>query len=254
MMLIEAHDGNQLFVKTYGSNTNKSIIFSNSLGADHSMWQAQIEALSERYHIITYDTRGHGQSTDKYGPWTIADLGKDVISILNYLRVPKTIFCGLSMGGITGLWLALHYPQLFERFFICNTSALVGIPENWLNRKNKVLEDGLTDIAKTAGERWFTSTFLNANPEVMPNLAKKMLAGSSQGYANCCDILAKTDLRQEISRISSNITIIAGELDQVTTVKDAQYMHSQIINSNLIILPCSHISNIEQADRFNTLF
>lgn len=253
-MFIHTHDENQLFVQTFGSDKNETIIFCNSLGTNFSMWEKQIQALSSRYHIIAYDTRGHGQSTSLHAPWSLQDLGKDVITLLNHFHIEQAIFCGISMGGITGQWLAIHYPNRFKKFIICNTAAKLGSQASWEERRDLVLAEGLDSIARTAGTRWFTSSFIDNNPECLNELTTRMLLGDPKGYSYCCEILAKADLRSEIASIQANVIVVAGEFDPVTTISDAEFIHHQIKQSKLVILPCSHISNIEQAEAFNQLF
>lgn len=240
----------QINYQTFGHNHQPALIFSNSLGTQFSMWKAQVEALKKQFYIICYDTRGHGESTAPTGPYTLEQLGQDVIHLMDHLEIEKADFCGISMGGLTGQWLAIHYPERFKHIVVCNTAAKIGQESAWNERAKLVREQGLEPIASTAASRWFTEPFIQSNTAVIAKLSNDLGAGSPEGYASCCEALAKADLTTEISQIRVPMLVIAGTLDPVTTVADGQYLVNQIRNSALFEIEASHISNIEQAHVF----
>lgn len=237
--------------QTFGQATKPAIIFSNSLGTNYRMWQAQIDFFQQDHFVICYDTRGHGDSSTPQGPYTLQQLGQDVLNLLDHLKVEKAAFCGISMGGLTGQWLAIHSPTRFHHILIANTAAKIGQEQAWLDRANLVREQGLNTIASTAASRWFTECFIQSHPTVVTSLSNDLGAGSPEGYASCCEALAKADLRTEIESIEVPMLIIAGTQDPVTTVEDATAMQQKIPHSQLYCINASHISNIEQADDFN---
>lgn len=236
---------------TFGESSNPALIFSNSLGTNYHMWQPQIDALQNDYFIICYDTRGHGKSSAPTGPYSFDQLGQDVINLLDYLNIDKAFFCGISMGGMTGQWLAIHYPNRFYHFMLCNTAAKIGNEAAWAERAQLVREQGLDPIAATAASRWFTADFIDHYPDVVKALSGALAAGSSEGYASCCEALAIADTRSQLPDIHAAITVLAGSQDPVTTVADGQYMVERIPNATLATIDASHISNIEQPDAFN---
>lgn len=242
----------QINYQTFGDSKNPAIVFSNSLGTNYSMWQAQIEHFQKHYYVICYDTRGHGQSTAPQGPYHLEQLGQDVIALLDHLGVQLASFCGISMGGLTGQWLAVHYPQRFHRVIVCNTAAKIGIETAWLDRAKLVREQGLAQIAATAASRWFTESFIQSQAATVELLSQHLAAGSAEGYASCCEALAKADLREDIKTISVPVLIVAGQFDPVTTVDDAKQMLAAIPGSQLFEIAASHISNIECPAEFNT--
>ena len=132
----------QINYQTFGEANKPAIIFSNSLGTNFSMWQAQIDAFKNDFFVICYDTRGHGQSSAPQGPYTIDQLGQDVINLLDHLNVEKTTFCGISMGGLTGQWLTIHKPEYFNHVVVCNTAAKIGQEQAW-NDRVKPLDAGV---------------------------------------------------------------------------------------------------------------
>lgn len=238
---------------SFGDKGNPALMFSNSLGTNYQMWQPQIDALQNDYFIICYDTRGHGQSSAPKGPYSLDQLGQDVIDLLDHLNIDKAFFCGISMGGMTGQWLAINYPKRFYHLMLCNTAAKIGTEAPWLERANLVREQGLNPIAETAASRWFTANFIEKNPAIVKHLSDTLAAGSSEGYASCCEALSTADTREQLKDIKVPVTILAGEQDPITTVSDSQYMVDNITNAALATIDASHISNIEQPQVFNQL-
>ena len=236
--------------QTFGDANKPAIVFSNSLGTKYSMWQPQIDALQNDFFVICYDTRGHGASSAPPGPYTIEQLGQDVSNLLDHLNVKKASFCGISMGGLTGQWLALHKPEYFNHVIVCNTAAKVGQEQAWNERAALVREQGLQPIAATAASRWFTERFIQSQAAVVESLSNDLAAGSAEGYASCCEALAKADLREELKNIKVPVLVIAGQQDPVTTVVDGQFMVDRIPNSQLFEINASHISNIECPNEF----
>ena len=236
---------------TFGDSRNPALIFSNSLGTNYHMWQPQIDALQNDYFIICYDTRGHGKSSAPKGPYSLDQLGQDVIDLLDHLNIDKAFFCGISMGGMTGQWLAINYPNRFHHLMLCNTAAKIGTEAAWQDRAQLVRTEGLSTIVATAASRWFTEGFISNHPDIVNALSDTLAASSSKGYASCCEALAVADTREQLKDIDVAITVVAGTEDPVTTVADSQYMVDHIPNATLATIDASHISNIEQPQVFN---
>ena len=236
---------------TFGNSSNPALLFSNSLGTSYHMWQPQIDALQTDYFIICYDTRGHGKSSVPTGPYNLDQLGQDVIDLLDHLSIDKAFFCGISMGGMTGQWLAIHYPDRFYQLMLCNTATKIGNKAAWVDRAQLVREQGLAPIASTAASRWFTPGFINEYPDVVAALSSTLADGSSEGYASCCEALSIADTNEQLKNIRVPVTVLSGSEDPVTTVADGQYMVDHIPNATLATIDASHISNIEQPETFN---
>ena len=236
---------------TFGDANKPAVIFSNSLGTNYSMWQQQFNHFKNDYFVICYDTRGHGASTAPQGPYSIEQLGQDVIHLLDHLNINKATFCGISMGGLTGQWLAIHQPERFNHVIVCNTAAKIGQEQAWLDRAKLVREQGLQPIAATAASRWFTESFIQSQAQIVQSLSNDLAASSAEGYANCCEALAKADLREQLKDITVPVLIVAGMQDPVTTVTDGQFMLDRIPNAQMFEINASHISNIECPNEFN---
>ncbi len=241
----------QINYQTFGDAAKPALIFSNSLGTNFKMWQAQIDFFQQDFFVICYDTRGHGASSAPQGPYSIDQLGQDVVNLLDHLNVEKATFCGISMGGLTGQWLAIHRPERFNQVVVCNTAAKIGQEQAWNDRAALVREQGLQPIASTAASRWFTEPFIQSNATVVNNLQNDLAAGSAEGYASCCEALAKADVREQLTDITVPVLVVAGQQDPITTVADAQFMVERIANSQLFEINASHISNVELPNEFN---
>lgn len=240
-----------LYYQTFGDVGKPALIFSNSLGTNYGMWKKQFNFFKQYYFVICYDTRGHGASSTPQGAYRLWQLGEDVIQLMDHLQIANAAFCGISMGGIIGQWLAIHYPERFNHVIIANTAAKIGQEQAWLDRAKLVREQGLEPIAQTAASRWFTQKFIQQRSDVVESLSADLVAGSAEGYANCCEALAHADLRDEQVKIQIPVLIIAGQHDPVTTVADGQFMQERIRSAKLVEINASHISNVEQPEDFN---
>lgn len=237
-----------------GAEDAPALILSNSLGTTLEMWEPQVEALSQRYRLIRYDTRGHGGSPITKGPYSFKQLAADVVAILDALEIEQAVFCGVSMGGHTALQLALDAPNRFEGIMVCNSAAKIGTADAWKERADALRQDGqaaIRALAASAPQRWFTPAFIKQHPATVQTMQAQFAALDAEGYAACCDALGQSDLRAELSKITLPTLIVAGEFDPVTTVVDAEAMKAEIAGSTVVVLPASHISNVEAAETFN---
>lgn len=227
------------------------LVLSNSLGTTWEMWQAQIPALTQHFRVLRYNTRGHGRSPVGQQPVTLEQLGQDVIALLENLNVQRACFCGISLGGMTGLWLNRHAPERFCRIVVANTAARIGQEAGWRDRAATVREQGMDPVAQSAADRWFTPAFRQNNPEVVYPLIEQLAATPAEGYAACCDALAMADLRDELTQMPRPMLVIAGESDPVTTARDAEAIVVDAPHAHFLILPASHLSNVACAAAFN---
>ena len=236
-----------------GPNQAPLLVLSNSLGTTLELWQPQMAALTQRFRVLRYNQRGHGATPLPEATLTLEILGQDVIVLLNRLDVERAYFCGISMGGLTGLWLNRYYPQRFHKLAVANTAARIGSVESWQQRAQRVLKEGLIPIAAASPARWFTADFQREQPQQIATLVRQLAQGNASGYAACCQALAQADLRAEVPRMNVPMLVIAGEQDPVTTVADAQWLVANAPEAELAILPVSHISNVACPPLFNQL-
>lgn len=250
-MFVKTDDRVQLYYQTAGDPANPALLLSNSLGTRWQMWQPQIDALTKYFYVISYDSRGHGESNKPAGPYSLTRLGQDALCVLGALGIKKAHFCGISMGGLTGLWLAVYAPERFLKIVVANTAAKIGTKEGWQSRAAAVREQGLAELATSAPQRWFTPGFIRKHAALVEQLTDTLAEQDKEGYAACCDALAEADLRADLSRIQLPLLVIAGSADPVTTVADAEAIVQACPSASLVSLKASHISNLEQPAAFN---
>ncbi len=221
------------------------LLFSNSLGFDLSMWDKQVSGLQSSFQILRYDTRGHGSSDQISESFGIEDLGLDVIHLMDELTIRSAHFCGLSLGGLTGLWLAINHSQRFNAMIFSNTSAKIATEDVWKKRIELVETKGIATVALDSPARWFTEGFREAHPEEVTTFVKQLGRMSPKAYVACCKVLARTDLWSQIDQIKNEILVVGGEFDSTTTWAEAKRIASLIENSRLQKISASHISNVE---------
>jgi 3-oxoadipate enol-lactonase len=234
-----------------GSAKAPALLLSNSLGTNLSMWDPQVPAFEQHFRVVRYDTRGHGLSSVTPGPYTFDQLGKDVLGLLDILELDRVHFCGLSMGGMTGMWLGINAPERLNKLILCDTAAKIGKAETWNARIDLVRKSGMQAIAGGVIERWFSQAFRVNQPEPV-ELAQIMLQSASpEGYVANCAALRESDLRESISAIRAPTLVITGAHDPVTPPAEGHFLAEKIKGAKYVELSAAHLSNMEDRDRFN---
>jgi len=228
------------------------ILFSNSLGTDLSMWEPQVSALRNEYGILRYDSRGHGLSSVATSAFTQEDLGRDVIAVLDAAGVSRAYFCGISMGGQTGIWLGANAPERFERLMLCNTAAHIGKPETWNARIASIRAGGMGAIVSAIIERWFTKRFIERAPETIAAVRQMVLDTPPQGYIFCCEAIRDADLIMQAPQMGVPVTVISGAYDVSTTPAQGRVLSAMIPDARYMELETAHLSNIESAAEFTS--
>lgn len=240
----------QLQYEIEGAADAPVLVLSNSLGTTLDMWSPQMPALLEHFRVLRYDTRGHGQSAVTPGPYSIAQLGADVLAMLDHLHIARVHFCGLSMGGMTGMWLGIHASDRIAKLALCNTSAAIGVPEMWNARIAQVRQDGMAAIIPAVLERWFTADFLTHAPAQVERVRAMLAATSVEGYVANCAAVRDMDLRAELTRIRALTLVIAGRHDKSTPPEHGEFIAKAITAARYVELNAAHLSNWEVAQSF----
>lgn len=227
------------------------IVFSNSLGADVSMWTPQLAAFASRYRVLRYDTRGHGHSDAPKGSYTIEQLTGDVLGLLDELSIARAHFCGISMGGITGVALAARYPDRVDRIVLANTAAKIGSDEVWVPRADKARNGGMASLADAVLPRWFTQAFIERETLMYAQIRDVFVHTDNEGYASNCDALRIADLRGETYNIRARTLVISGTHDVAATTQQGKELTASIDGARYVEFDASHITNIELPDAFN---
>jgi 3-oxoadipate enol-lactonase len=226
------------------------LVLSNSLGTNLAMWEPQIPALTRRFRVLRYDSRGHGATAVTPGPYSIAQLARDVIGLLDALAIPRAHFCGLSMGGMVGMWLGVNAPDRVDRLVLCNTSPKIGSPETWNARIDKVRADGLASIADALLEGWFTPAFRQREPGLLARMRAMLIATPVEGYCAACAAVRDMDQWNALPAIRRPTLVIAGAHDAASPAADGRRMAQAITGAEYVELDAAHISNVEAAAAF----
>lgn len=235
-----------------GPSSAPILVFSNSLGATLSMWDPQMPALQKQFRVLRYDTRGHGQSSVTPGPYSIELLARDVLALLDELQLDRVHFCGLSMGGQTGMWLALNAPARLNKLVLSNTAAKIGTPEIWNPRIEAVRKGGMNSISAAVMERWFSAEYRAKSPQSVASAKHVLESVNSEGYLANCAAVRDYDARKAIAAIHVPTLVIAGAHDVATTPADGRFLADQIAGARYVELDAAHLSNTEQPGRFDS--
>ena len=249
MAFIDTGKG-KLHYQLEGNDGAPVLVLSNSLGTTLDMWLPQMPTLLEHFRVLRYDTRGHGQSEVTPGPYTMALLGSDVLSLLDHLKIGRAHFCGLSMGGMTGIWLGIHAAHRLDRLILCNTSAAIGVPEVWNTRIAKVRQDGVNSIVDDVLSRWFTPDFLAHAPAQVERVKAMLMSSSVEGYVANCAAVRDMDQRADLAKISAPTLVIGGKHDKATPPEHGELIARSIPGARYVELNAAHLSNWEMAQGF----
>jgi 3-oxoadipate enol-lactonase len=229
------------------------VTLSHSLAATSAMWEPQVKALTARWRVLRYDTRGHGGTDAPAGAYTLDQLAEDARQLLAALGVKTTHWVGLSMGGMIGQALALKAPELFASLVLCDTSSRVP-PEarpTWQERIRTAETQGMAPIVEATIGRWFTAPFRDARPDVVDPVRAMIRATPPAGYAGCCHAISQLDLTDRLPAIKVPTLVIVGEEDQGTPVAAARAIQERIQGAELVVLTsAAHLSNLEQPKAF----
>lgn len=250
MPIAEGH-GIKIHYRFDGEETAPVLMLSHPLGVDYSTWTPQIAAFAQRFHVLRYDTRGHGATEVTRGPYAVETLGRDCLGLLDSLGIERAHFCGLSLGGVIGMWLGIHAPGRIERLVLSNTGPRIGTTESWNARIAQVREGGMASIAATQIGRWFTPEFAARAPETTEAILQLLRKCPPEGYIGCCAALRDSDLGEGIGKIRNPALLIGGAHDPVSTPADARFMIERIHGAQYVELEASHLSSIEAAEKFS---
>ena len=243
--------GCRIAYSTHGPQGAPALLLSNALGTTRDMWRPQMDAFTRGFRVITYDTRGHGRSDAPAGGYTLEQLGQDAVAVLDAAGAASAHVCGLSLGGVTAMWLGIHAPARVSRLVLANTAARVGSLESWTERIRLVREGGMAAVAERAMPLWFSAAYTAREPAIVARHRAMVEACDPDGYVGCCTALREADLRDEIAAITAPTLVISGTDDRSTTPEVAELIHQRVPGSRLLSLDSAHLSNVEQTEAFN---
>jgi len=241
----------QLFYQWDGPQGAPVALFSNSLGTTHKMWDSQVGAFSKDFRVLRYDSRGHGQSSVTPGPYNITQLAGDVVQLLDFLKIERVFFCGLSIGGMVGMHLSANMPSRFHKTVLCNTAAKIGTPDTWNARITTVQQGGMKAVAGAVIDRWLTAGWRASHTRETAKVQEMVETADAAGYVAACAAVRDADFREKLHAVQTPTLIIAGTHDPATTPADGHFLESKIRGAKYAELPTAHLSNIEACDEFN---
>jgi 3-oxoadipate enol-lactonase len=249
MPILDSNLG-QIHYALEGPSDKPGLVLSNSLGTDFTMWEAQIPTFTKSLHVLRYDTRGHGKSSVTPGPYSIEQLAKDVLALADVMKLGRFHFCGLSMGGAIGMWLAANAPQRINKLILSSTAAKFGTLEMWNARIDAVRKQGMKPIGAAAIERWFSSAFRAKNPSAIAPIQKMLETTDPEGYLSNCAAVRDFDFRNQLGGIRAPALVISGAHDPATTPADGHFLAEHIPGARYVELNGAHLCNIEDAHSF----
>jgi 3-oxoadipate enol-lactonase len=249
MPMIDADDC-PLNVEIEGREGAPVLMLSNSLGTDLHMWDDQAAEFAKHFRLIRWDRRGHGKSGTTKGPYSFDLFGRDILKIMDALKIKKINWCGLSMGGMDGQWLGANAPDRVEKNILANTNFYYADKGPWADRIKTVRENGLKHIVGMNMERWFTKGFLERAPQTIERMTKMFVASNLDGYIACVEAVRDMDFRESNPRITTPTLVIVGKQDPATPPVAGEAIAKAIKGAKLVALDAAHISNVEQPKAF----
>lgn len=247
---IESGPGVSIFVASHGEETDPALLFSNPLTATTEMWHDVIAALPAKWRYLCYDPRGTGRSSVPDDAYDITLLGQDVVRLMDELGIEKAIFCGVSLGGLTGLWLCAHYPDRFNGLILANTANSFPPETMWTQRAEGALAAGMLQFVEPTLARWFSKEFCDSRAPGVRLVERMVSTMNPRGYAGLCSVLGRTNLADRMSSIKCPVRIISGSRDQSTPPSRAIELMRGLPHGELVTLPTHHVPAIERPAEF----
>src|SRR5436305_6350072 len=244
-------DGVEFNVTLDGPENRPPLMLSNSLGTNLHMWDWQIPELTKHFRVIRYDSRGHGQSGAPEGPYSIEELGRDALAIMDALELDQVHWTGLSKGGMIGQWLLTHARQRSGRALLATTGSHMPPPDLWNQRIRPALDKGMEELTPGVIERWFTPEFRAREPETVEKIVRMLHTTPAHGYAGSCSAIRDMDQLESIRSVTSPVLVVVGSRDPATPPEMGQRIADTIRGARIVTLDAAHLSNIEQAEAFN---
>ena len=229
------------------------VTFSHSLACHLGMWDEQARALKDRFRVLRFDTRGHGQTSAPAGAYSLDQMADDLFGLLGALGIKETHFVGLSMGGMIGQVFALSHPAMVQSLVLCDTTSRypAATAPIWEDRIRTVEAKGMEPLVGPTLERWFTAPFRTRRPDLMQEVGAMIRNTPAQGYIGCCHAIPKIDVTDRLGAVRCPALVIVGEEDLGTPVEMSRQIHAALPSAELAILrSASHLSNLEQPAEF----
>ena len=231
-----------------GAATAPVLVLGNSLGTSRSVWEPQLATFRRHFRLLRYEYPGHGGTPAAPGPYTIGELGAGVLALLDAYRIERAHYCGISLGGMIGMWLAAHAPDRIAALGLCCTSAFLPPASGWTGRAGQVRAHGMASITEQSIGRWFPPLFVAREPGVPAAFAAELEATDAEGYAGCCEAIAAMDLRPALASITAPTLVVAAADDPATPPAHGAAIASGIAGARLVVIRgAAHLANVSAA-------
>ncbi|WP_454917731.1 alpha/beta fold hydrolase [Xanthobacter sediminis] len=245
-------DGCAIYYEFRAGGHGPAVLFANSLGTGTDLWSDQVAALGRDRAILRYDMRGHGRSQPNPAAPTIDALVDEALAVMDAAQVERVDFVGISLGGLLGQKLALRCPERVRSLALCATSYAFKPTQMWLERAARVRREGLAPMVEASRGRWFTPGVLERRSEQAERLLSALAGVDPESYAQCCEILAETDLEADLPAMKPPTLLIAGEEDKATPPAALQAIKQRLDGARLLeISGAAHLINVNQPRQFN---
>ena len=252
MPILEA-GGIRQYYRLDGPNDGPVLILSHSLGCDHTLWDLQAAALLPYFRVLRYDTRGHGATDVTPGDYTIELLARDALALADTLGIREFAWCGLSLGGMIGQWIAANAPHRVTALVLANTSSRFPDPSLMETRRQSVLDGGMACVEESVMGRFFSPERLKTDSPAVAAIRRVLLATNPSGYAGCCAAIRDLDQQSILSSIHARTLIIIGDRDISTPWQAHGEILAERINAARVQhLPAAHLSNLEAPYSFTS--
>ena len=231
------------------------LLLGGSLGTTLDMWEPQVPALSATHRVIRFEHRGHGGSPVPTGPYTIDELGRDILTMLDRLNLPRVSYCGLSIGGMVGQWLAVNAPERIDRLILLCTAPYLPPASAWHERAAAVREAGTPEVVADAVlGRWFTPGYARSHHDIVARYRAMISGIDPEGYAGCCEAIAGMDLRAGLPGVTAPTLVVAARQDPSIPPEHGEAIAAAIPGARIEILdPGAHLVSVERADAVTAL-
>lgn len=251
MPFLQLHD-HRCYYRIEGIDGRPVVMLSHALGLDHGMWDALAADLRAHFTIVRYDTRGHGGSDSTAGDYRVEQLGRDALALADALGLPTFAFCGLSLGGMIGQWLAIHASDRLTHLVLANTTPRISEPQTLEDRRRTVLEQGMSAVVDRVMTRLFSERSLKAGGSAVAWARRTLLSTNPTGYAGCCAAIRDMDQRAALSGIGTPTLVICGDTDvAMPWQSNSETLTNSIPGARAVRLPAAHLSNLERPRAFN---
>jgi 3-oxoadipate enol-lactonase len=224
------------------------LVLGNSLGTSSAVWDGQVRELGTRFRLLQFELPGHGGTPAAPGAYTIGGLATGLLALLDSLGIERAAYCGISLGGMIGMWLAAHEPDRISALGLVCTSAYLPPADGWRARATQVRADGMASITTAVLGRWFTPGLDGRAPELTARFAAELERTDPVGYAGCCEAIAAMDLRPDLPRIAAPTLVLAGAEDPATPPEHGSAIAGLIGGARLEVIPAAaHLATVEAA-------